>query len=50
MKQQSISDEDYNKYIIDFKNYKNFYEYTRFYNIKDCEIMIPIMDNLITMY
>ena len=50
LKQQSISDEDFNKYLEDFKNYKNFYEYTRFYNIKDCEIMIPIMDNLINMY
>ena len=50
LKQQELSDEDYNKYLEDFKNYKNFYEYTRFYNIKDCEIMIPIMDNLIKMY
>lgn len=50
LKQQELSDEDYNKYLEDFKNYKNFYEYTKFYNVKDCEIMIPIMDNLIKMY
>ena len=50
LKQQELNEEDYNKSIEDFKNYKNFYEYTRFYNIKDCEIMIPIMDNLIKMY
>jgi hypothetical protein len=50
LKQQELNDEDYNKYIEDFKNYKNFYEYTKFYNVKDCEIMIPIMDNLIKMY
>ena len=50
LKQQDLTNEEYEKYISDFKNYKNFYEYTRFYNIKDCEIMIPIMDNLIKMY
>jgi len=50
LKQSELTDEEYNKYLEDFKNYKNFYEYTRFYNIKDCEIMIPIMDNLIKMY
>ena len=50
LKQQELTDEEYEKYISDFKNYKNFYEYTKFYNVKDCEIMIPIMDNLIKMY
>ena len=48
--QQPLSQDLYNKYVEDFKNYKNFYEYTQFYNEQDCVIMFDIIDNLIAKY
>ena len=40
----------YEKYVEDFKNYKNFYEYTQYYNEQDCIIMFDIIDNLVAKY
>ena len=48
--QQPLSQDLYNKYVEDFKNYKNFYEYTQYYNEQDCIIMFDIIDNLVAKY
>ena len=40
--QQPLSQDLYNKYVEDFKNYKNFYEYTQYYNEQDCRTLCEI--------
>ena len=50
LKQEPMTDDDYEIYKSDFKQYPNFYSYTKFYNVQDVKIMFPIVDNLITKY
>ena len=48
--QEPLSDADYEMYLNDYKQYKNFYEYSQYYNEQDTKIMFCIIDNLIDMY
>ncbi|WP_458455092.1 hypothetical protein [Methanobrevibacter sp.] len=50
LKQEAMSDENYEIYKSDFKNYPNFYSYTKFYNVQDVKIMFPIVNDVITKY
>ena len=50
LKQEDISDDLYAKYLIDYKNFSNFYEYTKFYNVQDCIIMFEVIDYFINLY
>jgi hypothetical protein len=44
-----ISDKDYGVYLNDAKNYKNRWDYLEFYNVKDVEVMITPIKNMIMM-
>jgi hypothetical protein len=44
-----ISDKDYATYLQDSKNYKNRWDYLEFYNVRDVEVMITPIKNMIKM-
>ena len=50
LKQEPLSDSDYQMYLNDYSNYQNFYEYTKYYNEQDTIIMFKIIDNVIEQY
>ena len=50
LKQEAMSDDDYKCFKTEFMKYKNFYDYTKFYNEQDIKIMFPIVDNVIDRY
>jgi hypothetical protein len=46
LKNEGITDQDYQNYLIDHANKKNRLEYLRYYNIRDTVIMNPIIEGL----
>ena len=48
--QCDLPDDEYMMYLETYKQFKNFYQYTKYYNVQDTEIMFKVIDNLTKLY